>query len=138
MNTHLNYKYLVFDNWKHAILKVEEAVNNNNNMKEYDSSDFRSRLFLYFIAWNNKNKTSIDLLNYDDIKKLNTILIPGSNIGNFIPFSEFFNLKVNLLSMKILLFAKNAVQIFHLIAQMNKKEMMIFLLNKKKIKYFPE
>ena len=96
LNAHLNSKYPVFDNWKHAILKVEEAV--NNNMKEYDRSDYISRLFLYFIAWNNKNKSNIDLLNSDDIKKLNTILIPGSNIGNLIPFSEFFNLKVNLLN----------------------------------------
>ena len=37
-------------------------------------------------------------MNSGDIKKLNTILIPGSNIGNFIPFLEFFNLKDNLLN----------------------------------------
>ena len=31
------------------------------------------------------------LLNDNDIKLLNSLAIPGSNLGNYIPLSEFFN-----------------------------------------------
>ena len=44
LNAKLNSKYPVFNNWKNAILKVEEEV--NNSVKVLDRSDYISRLFL--------------------------------------------------------------------------------------------
>ena len=34
-------------------------------------------------------------MDYDDIKKLNTLLLDGSNISGLIPLSQFFNLTDN-------------------------------------------
>ena len=34
-------------------------------------------------------------MDYDDIKKLNTLLLDGSNISGLIPLSKFFNLTNN-------------------------------------------
>jgi len=42
----------------------------------------------------NNNSTKL-LLDYDDIKKLNTLLLDGSNISGLIPLSQFFDLTDN-------------------------------------------
>ena len=52
----------MFYNWKLAILKVEERI--NNNYKEFDKSDYiYIKIFLFLIFWNEKNKNNNDLLN---------------------------------------------------------------------------
>ena len=96
LNAKLNSKYPVFNNWKNAILKVEEEV--NNSVKVLDRSDYISRLFLFFISWFGNNKSKTDLLDTEDIKKLNTIILEDKNVGNHIPFSEFFNLKIDIIN----------------------------------------
>ena len=91
LNVKLNSKFPIFSNWKNAFLNVEKEINDRTEYIE--RSNNISNVLLYFIYWNKNNKNNSDLLTCEDIKKINTLMIPTSNIGNYIPFSEYFNLK---------------------------------------------
>ena len=79
LNSKLNNKHPTFHNWKNALLQTESEFNSKT---EYiKRTNYISNLLLYFIDWNKKNKNYKSLLNFNDIKKLNTILLEGSNIS---------------------------------------------------------
>ena len=72
-------------------LELENEFNNKNDIVK--RSNYISNLLLYFIDWGNKNKKTLSLLNINDIKKINTLLLEGSNISGIIPLSKFFNIE---------------------------------------------
>ena len=72
-----------------AIFSVENVINNKTDYIE--GVNFGSQIIIYFLKWNSENKNNKDLLKYDDIKIMNTLIKPGSNIGNCISFIEFYD-----------------------------------------------
>ena len=62
-------------------------INNPINRK-----NITSNIMIHFVTnIRNKELDSKYLLNDNDIRILNSLAIPGSNLGNYIPLSEFFN-----------------------------------------------
>ena len=73
------------------MLELENEFNNKTDIVK--RSNYISNLLLYFIDWGYKNKNTLSLLNINDIKKINTILLEGSNNSGIIPLSKFFNIE---------------------------------------------
>ena len=93
LNSKLKSKYPTFINWKNAIFEIEKEVNNKTEIIE--RTNYISKLLLYYIDWSSKNKNNISLLTKNDIKKINSILFEGANIGGLIPISKFFNINID-------------------------------------------
>ena len=72
-----------------AIFLTEKQINS----QEYiiDRSNYSSKILLFFINWNkeNINKNNKNLLNLEDIRKLNTLSVEGSSTSSFIPLRNF-------------------------------------------------
>ena len=65
----------------------------NLNKEPIDRKNLVSNILIYFKNnFKNKDILSINLLTNEDIKKLNTFLIPGYNMGNYIAISKYFNI----------------------------------------------
>ena len=65
----------------------------NLNKETIDRKNIVSNILMYFMNnFKNKDIVSTNLLTNEDIKKLNTFLIPGSNMGNYITISKYFNI----------------------------------------------
>ena len=91
LNNKLNTKYPNFDNWKNAILSTEFDINNKTDIIEREN--YISKIILYFIKLNKKNKNKKDLLTLDEIKALTSISVEGSSKGSYIPISKYLDFK---------------------------------------------
>jgi len=90
LNNKLNCKHPTFDNWKNALIETE--VEFNNKTEFISRTNYISKLLLFFIDWSSNNNSPKYLLDYDNIKKINSFLLDGTNMSSFIPLSKFFNL----------------------------------------------
>ena len=128
LNDKLNTKYSNFDNLEKAIFLTEKQINS----QEYiiDRSNYSSKILLFFINWNkeNINKNNKNLLNLEDIRKLNTLSVEGSSTSSFIPLSNFSK-KIHLKKMKI----KKIMNLMILILLRKKKKMRLIFPNLKEI-----
>ena len=89
LNEKLNRKYPTFYNWKDTILNVEKNVNLNYN--ELKRMDINTKIILYYINNIEKFNKSKQLLELEDIMRLNSIVIPSSQISNIFTLNEFLN-----------------------------------------------
>lgn len=128
LNDKLNTKYSNFDNLEKAIFLTEKQINS----QEYiiDRSNYSSKILLFFINWNkeNINKNNKNLLNLEDIRKLNTLSVEGSSTSSFIPLRNFSK-KIHLKKMKI----KKIMNLMILILLRKKKKMRLIFPNLKEI-----
>ena len=91
LNSHFKYKYPLFDDWRNALLHTSSLI--NLNKEPIDRKYIVSNILMYFMNnFKNKDILSTNLLTNEDIKKLNTFLIPGSNMRNYIAISKYFNI----------------------------------------------
>ena len=86
LNSHLNSKYPLFDEWRKAILTTEEKV--NLNFEENKRVNYISKIFIFYIILVKSEKFKLELLNEDDILRLNSIILPCSNISNILTISQ--------------------------------------------------
>ena len=90
LNSYFNTKYPLFNDWKKALLFTAKKMNEENN--PINRKNITSNILIHFVTnIRNNELDSKYLLNDNDIKILNSLSIPGSNLGNYIPLSEFFN-----------------------------------------------
>ena len=90
MNSFFNTKYPTFEKWKVSLFRTKEMINNNDN--NISRHNYVTQVLKIFVQWNSENKNYKDLLDNSIIKKLNSLILPDSNIGNLIPISNFFNI----------------------------------------------
>ena len=74
LNSKFQTKYPTFESWKKTIFSVENDINNKTDYIE--RVNFCSQIIIYFLKWNSENKNNKDLLKYDDIKIMNTLIKP--------------------------------------------------------------
>ena len=87
LNNKLNCKHPTFENWKNSLLEIE--VEFNIKAEFIKRTNYIYKLLLYFNGWSANNNSTKYLFDYDDIKKINTLLLDGSNMSGFIPLSYF-------------------------------------------------
>ena len=75
INSKLKSKYPIFINWRDSLLKSEEEI--NLSVGEIHKKDYSSLLLIYFINFLKNNYDNVDLLEYKEILKLNSLLLPG-------------------------------------------------------------
>ena len=90
LNSFYNIKYPTFEKWKILLFRTQDIINNNDNI--ITRHNYLTQVLKFFVQWNIENKNHKDLLDNSTIKKLNSLIMPDSNIGNLIPFSDFFSI----------------------------------------------
>ena len=70
---------------------MESFFISNNNDNSKTRHNYVTQVLKIFVQWNSENKNYKDLLDNSIIKKVNSLILPDSNIGNLIPISDFFN-----------------------------------------------
>ncbi len=93
INSKLKRKYPIFLNWREAILQTEEEV--NLNFEEIQRKDFSTKLLFYYINFFKNNDTTTDLLNNDEILKLNSLIVSGAKNINIFSLNDIFNISLS-------------------------------------------
>ena len=89
MNSFFNTKYPTFEKWKLSLFKTENLINNNDNF--ITRHNCVTQVLIFFVQWKTENKNYKELLDINTINKINSLILPDSNIGNIISLSEFYN-----------------------------------------------
>ena len=92
LNSNLKSKYPTFENWRAALLKVEDSVNNIPNV--ISRYDYTTKILLYYIKMEKETKNSIDILPLNDIYRLNSLIFPETNLSNLFTVSKYFNIDI--------------------------------------------
>ena len=91
LNSNLKTKYPTFDNWQKALLTVEKIINDSSN--KITRYDYITKILLYYINLVKENKINKEILDIDDINRLNSIIFPETNISNLFTVSKYFNIE---------------------------------------------
>lgn len=90
LNKNFKYRYPTFNDWKNTIIDVSNSFFNKNN--PIQRKDFVTKIIIYFFKYIQHNKKEIKLIKYEEIKKINSIIIPEHDSLSISPLSELLNI----------------------------------------------
>ena len=91
LNRNFKYKYPTFMDWKNSIIQCSERLYKKDI--QLQRNDYNTKIIIYFLKLLERNKKDIKLLKYDEIQKINSIILPEHDSLSISPLSEILNIK---------------------------------------------